>query len=122
VALAGGGGVVSTLSTLEILKQARELLAQPGAWIRCTYARDDLGVAVRGTDSDAVCWCTLGALHRVIGSDDIQFDRYVGIKDVLRREIPEDYESIGDFNDDQDNVGPVLAVFDRAIARLESDQ
>lgn len=46
---------------------AADLLEKPGAWSTHNYAKDADGTPVFPTDSEAVSWCTIGALCHVTG-------------------------------------------------------
>lgn len=104
------------MTTLEILKAARELLAGPGRWTRGKYARKtDGGPAIMdggyGFASDACQWCAAGAIQKVTGLT-IEPD---AVLDALA------VENLVCFNDDvAESVDDVLRLFDQAIARLEA--
>ncbi len=53
-------------STLEILTEARELISDPERWLQGRTAADARGVDVAPNSPKAVCWCSLGALAKVI--------------------------------------------------------
>lgn len=96
------------------LRAARDLLAEPGAWIQGNYAHNERHQAVHPDDPTAIGWCSLGALAKVmnLGDQTIQ----VGLSaeaSVLRMHTP--YYSIPDWNDEQRDVEPVLLAFDLAI-------
>ena len=84
------------MDDIEILTQARELLAQPGKWTRQAFARDAAGEEMHGHEPSAVQFCAIGAIERVTGQ-----------RHRTCAEPP---------------VEPVLDVFDRTIARLEAAQ
>jgi hypothetical protein len=71
---------MKTLTTLEILTQARELISNPARWTQHALARDANGDShplahpyhdhphwdgIRGYDSEACSWCALGAIEKV---------------------------------------------------------
>lgn len=57
-----------TMTTLDVLKGARELLSDPEKWTQGWYARDAEGrPADDGNDPRAVCWCIWGACEKVAG-------------------------------------------------------
>jgi hypothetical protein len=106
------------VSPIEILKAARELLAKPGAWTKGALARTESGAECAYFSADAACFCATGALNRAEDSGFIITDEWLAAEAALR-------EACGgitppDFNDAQESVEPVLAAFDRAIAKLES--
>jgi hypothetical protein len=104
-------------STLQILKEARELLAQPGKWTRYWFARDALHAPVKSLSADACCFCALGAVTRFAGCD--WSEQWREAAAALQGCLP-DNTSVAIFNDAQETVEPVLALFDRAIAKLEA--
>ena len=54
------------MNTVELLQQARDLIASPEAWTQGTYARNASGKRTPLAGPDAVCWCVSGALRRII--------------------------------------------------------
>lgn len=66
------------LKPSEILERAGDLLAMPGAWTQGECARDSRGKGVSSDDTDAVCWCSIGALAREMqGPSSLQAMRYI---------------------------------------------
>lgn len=50
----------------EVLHRAVEIFSQPGTWTQNAYARDQNGSdQVLPEDENAVCWCSLGILHKL---------------------------------------------------------
>lgn len=49
----------------DVLDAAADLLEKPGAWIKGDLALDASGEAVDPSDSNASCWCVMGATERV---------------------------------------------------------
>jgi len=94
--------VVVRMTTREILTAARELIADPRAWIQGTYS------VVMATTGQA-CYCGFGALHAVALSTMCESDARRRLNAVTG----------GDFMTWQDEPrrthGEVLAAFDRAI-------
>ena len=109
--MALGGGVVTAL---EVLKAARELISRPEAWTQGVWARDASGEKVLSTSREAVCWCALGAVTRSACN---ALEQEVAFTEL--RQGTTGFGGIGDFND-QSSHGEVLALFDRAIVRLEA--
>jgi hypothetical protein len=48
----------------ETLVGAREILNDPNRWTREFQARDSTGAACAWNDSEAVCFCLMGAINR----------------------------------------------------------
>lgn len=44
--------------------KAWELLSKPGAWTKGTFAKNVQGIMRNSLDSDACCWCAMGAISR----------------------------------------------------------
>lgn len=96
------------MSTVEILRQARELISDPEQWTQGAYCEDGKR------------WCGAGAILHVIGAPDY-LSNFIpeGILNVLTRAYPP--SGLGHLlrvNDDE-NHSAVLAVFDRAIELAE---
>ena len=90
------------MTTKELLISARELIADPRAWIQGTYS-----VFMVGTGQ--ACYCGFGALHAVARPTSCESDARRRLNAVTG----------GDFMTWQDEPrrthGEVLAAFDRAI-------
>jgi hypothetical protein len=104
------------VSPIEILKAARELLAMPGAWTKGHYAKNSSGYQVYPFEPEAACFCSYGAMSRFAAEGGTA--NLHAAEDAVRAQVPNG-DLIG-FNDAQESVEPVLAAFDRAIAKLES--
>jgi hypothetical protein len=98
------------VSTLEILKAAREKIAKPENWTKGFAARNIHGHVTAAVARNAVCWCCLGAMWS------LNADGYLNAEDAFRAATGED--SIANFNDTHTHA-EVLAAFDKAIAALE---
>lgn len=96
-------------TTKEILVAARALIAEKG-WCTGVMARDANGHAVGEQDSNAACYCVLGALTAANG-DEIPNSVYVAFA------YANGAESIVDWNDVKGRTKEeVLEAFDKAIA------
>ncbi|QDH83500.1 hypothetical protein [Achromobacter phage Motura] len=121
-------------TTLEILKEARQLLEKPESWIKGYYAAKresdgriqvliseeidgGKGVVVRavgGTDPRADCFCMLGALQRA-GALERNSEAEAVLRDAIKIKIGF-HDQVHSFNDSpQRTHDEVLAVFDIAI-------
>jgi hypothetical protein len=100
------------MSPLEDLKAARELISDPSRWTQGAAARNDAGNETNSTSPDATCFCSLGAITKVVGAPG---ERRRVVKNLLREGLPEGHSYIAVFNDTHTHE-EVLAVFDRAIA------
>jgi hypothetical protein len=98
------------MTTLEILKGARELLSDPARWTQGHAARTAAGRKTSYQDPDAVCYCPWGALRLVGG---------LGADLVV---LSLGFEGTSEFfawNDAPERTHTeVLARFDKAVARL----
>lgn len=56
------------MTTVEILRSVRSLIATPEKWTRDQYARRADGARTHALADDAVCWCLLGAVRRAVGN------------------------------------------------------
>ena len=74
------------MDTIEVLQQARALLARPKGWTRKSNARDAKGKAVNLDAPDAVSFCMTGAMRHVtpdFGSSLEYRDAFAAIQDTL---------------------------------------
>ena len=119
-----------TLSPLETLIKARELISDPERWTQGVYARNRSGHRVIYYESDACRFCSLGAIRRSV-SETGGFDlkREMDATSILARAIAgvsprKQWSSeavVFEFNDTHTHA-EVLAAFDRAIERARADQ
>lgn len=58
-----------TNPALAALTKAQDLIRDPDHWTQRSYARDRTGNDTPVWSDDAHCFCTLGALRRVVGDD-----------------------------------------------------
>jgi len=104
-----------SMTTLEILKAARELLAVPERWCQGVSAKDKAGVFVDRKRDTAHSFCIVGA----IGRSSIDYDSFDLACDHLRSVQPM-VSSLANWNDAPGRThAEVSARFDEAIARLE---
>lgn len=106
------------MDKLTILKGTRELLSVESRWTQKLYARRADGSGASVTSPFASCWCLVGAADKVA----LDLKGYVGllddVLDSLRAEIGVG-ESLTRFNDSHSHA-EVLALLDRAIAKVEA--
>ena len=114
------------MDTLQILKDARALISDEKNWLQGYYSANDEGVYVRPFEPSATCFCIVGAMHKVMGlplSESIP--ETVGILFAADEKLRDNFDGsfegvIVDFNDENSHA-EVIALFDRAIARAESE-
>lgn len=86
---------MSTTKPSEKILQAMEIIGSPERWTKCTLARDSDGVAINLRDSDAVCFCSIGALDKVKSSATVK--HYVSTSVPLTTTYG--FAGVIDFND-----------------------
>lgn len=110
-----------TITPADILNRARELISKPNSWTQRTFARDAEGMPVISQSTQAVCFCSMGAIQRA--STELNPMRWEIVHaeahalNALVNSIPDAF--FGDivvfndsYNTDQNHV---LAAFDKAI-------
>ncbi|HEX7324273.1 MAG TPA: hypothetical protein VF292_02825 [Rhodanobacteraceae bacterium] len=115
-------------SVIDLLQRARRLISAPGCWTRGASARDANGSACHTCDAEAACWCALGAVSHESGGGwastaGLASTALAGAVKAIRPDADwddDEGEIVVSFNDDYGrSQADVLAVFDRAITRLE---
>lgn len=98
-----------SMSTLQVLKRARERLAEPRNWRKHAF---------RGRNADGEpTYCAMGALGYRTSRWQPQHARAAAA--VLKEFVPPKYITIADWNDHYTTTHEqVLAAFDRAIEEL----
>jgi len=106
------------MTTLEILKAARELLAVPERWTTGVLARAQSGYEVTPSSAKAVSWCMSGACLKIGGDESTFSATFCSVIDALDLDT-----CIPIWNDAPERThAEVLARFDTAIAKLEAQQ
>jgi hypothetical protein len=108
----------------QILRAARETIADPKHWTQGAYARDKHGVPVDSLRGEGCTFCTFGAVRHVVAKENAE---YFEAEVALDSSVPRDGmgATIGaiNFNDAPTTThADVLALFDRAIARAEAQE
>lgn len=98
------------MNAVEILKAAKVKIENPADWTQGDFARDKEGRGLgNGYDSRAVCFCTLGAIEAVTGSDFFRaYDAYDAIDKAASA------AGAANYNDNHTHT-EVLELFDKAI-------
>lgn len=104
------------MTVAEILRAAREKIADPKNWTQGVNARDALGDPVPPSDFDATCWCSYGAVAAVELDDALGTEACNFLHDAVR-EISGRW-GVAAFNDDAEH-SDVLAMFNRAVEIAE---
>lgn len=102
-------------TTATILKAARDLIAKPENWTQGANARTKSGDQVGIKDSDAACFCAIGAIWRVSDVDAMAEKA----RDFLRDELTLPKRFVSTFNDVSTH-SEVLDLFSKAIAAAEA--
>ena len=108
-------------TVLDVLKAARALIADPERWTQRTDARNAHGLPVDPRDTDATCWCPIGACFRVSPV------RASAAMRELSWGLPKSWDyghrwPLANWNNASSRTHrAVLHRFDRAIARLEKE-
>jgi hypothetical protein len=113
------------MDALEVLQQARALISDPARWTQGFWARDRNG-AECSLENPYVCrWCAAGAINKVtplVSQGGVRGDALVeleyAVADLLNILLSSEI-LLFDYNDTHTHA-EVLALFDAAIARLES--
>jgi hypothetical protein len=105
------------MNIVEILKAARELISDEKNWAQCCNAIDASGNDVSPMSEEASRFCSIGALVRVGWRD--PYGDPARARDCLRECLTGGH-SIVSFSDTHTHA-EVLALFDRAIVRAESE-
>lgn len=107
------------MDTVQILKDARALIADEKNWTRGTYSRDQYGECVEPSSKEAACFCSLGALAKA--SNAVELEETLDGEAVLVSLVYEEgFVDVASFNDSHSHAQG-LNLFDRAIARAESE-
>lgn len=104
------------MTTLEILRAARALIAQPGRWCQGSYARYRDGRSVSAMGPLADSFCALGGCRRVSGGACMSIEPEHALTETARSMGRASAHHLNDTTD----LPTVLAMFDATIARLES--
>lgn len=111
-----------TISAADILTKARELISKPNGWTQGSFARDDEARGVDATSDSAVCFCSMGALHRATNDlyntdmQNINMAEAHAIHALVNSLPPAFHGDIVIFNDSHNtNQDRVLEAFNKAI-------
>lgn len=112
------------MKAVDLLKQARELIADPAHWTTGTLARDKKGIAVLVDNKAACSFCALGAIYRTKFDaclpGTITASAIMAVSDEAFQ--ISGHSNLTSFNDNGATHSEVLEAFDRAIERLENEE
>lgn len=103
-----------SLTTLEVLIAARELIADEKRWCVGQSALKADGFPCQSQDPEAVRWCAIGAPRKFCGRSEEGDRLWFEVVDALRSVSGESSPAF-DVNDRQGHAA-TLAMFDRAIS------
>lgn len=110
------------MNELEVLIEARDLIADKRRWVTITYATNANGSTVMPTDDDAIAWCAMGAIYKVKNITPTQNNYFPRCEErnLIFDSVYELYNapSISNVNDIMGHDA-ILAAFDLAIGRLQ---
>lgn len=99
----------------EALVAAKNLISNPDNWTQEVSARDCTGNYIYSSNPEAVCWCSVGALHKVTKDDWPLIDKTVKHLRLFLEQELKYYDGIANFNDSHTHA-EVMAFWDKAIA------
>ena len=109
------------MKSSELLIKAKAIILAPAHWTQNAFARDELGNTTDELASDAVCFCSLGALYKA-QSNTLITEEWQAAKDYINRSIraTEQYLGVAGYNDTHTHA-EVLAKFDAAITLAQEE-
>ena len=102
----------------ELLTKAKAVIADPKHWTQGRYAQDAEGQASAPCGPDAVCWCSLGALHAVAHEENTYNTRFAATRYLAKVADECGYSGIPDFNDNSSHE-TIMKAWDKAIKLAE---
>ena len=105
----------------ELLIKAQAVIADPRRWTQDVYAKDAEGQDSAPCGPDAVCWCSLGALHAVAHEENTYNTRFAATRYLARVSAECGYSDVSDFNDNSSHE-IVMKAWDRAIKLAKEDE
>ena len=106
-------------SVVQVLREAKAKIAEPGAWAQGFLAYSECGDVVDPYDPQATCWCALGAASAVACPAPVLSAAGAALNQAARKRWG---MSVVHFNDHPDTTHEmVLSAYDNAIALAESE-
>jgi hypothetical protein len=107
------------VTTLDVLQAARNLISDPAHWTQGYWARTADGDLVQPEHPMAVCWCVAGAVNKVgLLDKKAIWMAIIALETIL--DVTPWKRLLFDYNDEHTHA-EVLALLDRAIARLQTE-
>jgi hypothetical protein len=101
------------MNAKEVLVAAKNLLSDPNKWTKGEMARTINNVDVPFYAKNATCWCTLGAINKVLFDANEETNK-LAFKYLSDAASSFGYRYISDMNDEVDHDA-VMKLFDAAI-------
>ena len=99
----------------DILVKGKDLISDPERWTKGYAARDKKGIRVIAMSEDAVKWCMIGAIRKVVDEEEYSHELHMA-QVLLRRHLPGNHRLLFEFNDDRATTHEdVMTLFDKAI-------
>lgn len=106
----------------ETLRAAKAVIENPENWTQQMYGRraKHSGHHLMGYDPEATCWCSVGALQKVVGNEAV-YHLECKLSDAARLIANTKVENAVHFNDHRSH-DEVMRMFDLAIERAEKEE
>ena len=108
------------------LKSAREIIATESAWCQGARAKNREGREVDVMSDSATSFCSLGAIYRAVGSEDVNVDKHRAIMDAALNDLTKIRVDERNINfvgyNERYKHADIIKVFDVAIAKAETDE
>lgn len=100
----------------DVVREVRNLLADPDRWTQGDFAQNAMGDAVPAWANEAVCWCLVGAIEKVCDeSEDVtEYEIETALRDFSG------WDPISSFNDNNPHA-QVVTMLDRFLENEEAD-
>lgn len=98
----------------EILIAAKAVISDPENWTIGFIARDVNGNPAGAKQSNAVCWCSVGAYYKVVADIDTETNASIAFNCLVRAAESFAFDSVAGMND-SNNHATVMSVWDKAI-------
>ena len=105
----------------EFLIKAKATIADPKHWTQGFFAKDAEGHDVGPAKPDAVCWCSLGALDKVVHEENDYSACFAATRYLFEVSAECGYSGIPDFNDCSSHEA-VMKAWDKAIQPAKEDE
>lgn len=108
------------------LKVARDIIAKENAWCQGARAKNRDGMDVAVMSDSAITFCSLGAIYRAVGSEDVNIDQHraimdAALNDITKIRVDERNMNFVGYNERYKHAD-IIKVFDVAIAKAETDE